>query len=107
MRVFERENERAIEREIEGNELRYRDSYQGRYRGDGRRQILVSRRCRGTIHEMQEQNLDLSTSCREAIEEAGAFSIYPPGIEKLSRLQYEEKLKELDKQLTIEKVSRR
>ena len=34
----------------------------------------------------QEQKLDRSTSCREAIKEAGAFSIYPPGIKKLSRL---------------------
>ena len=89
------------------NRCRYWDSYRGRYWGNGCRQIQVSRRCRGTIHQMQEQKLDLSTSCREAIEEAGAFSIYPPGIEKLSRLRYEEKLKELDRQLTIEKVSRR
>ena len=33
--------------------------------------------------------LDLSTRYQEAIEEAGGFSIYPLGIEKLSRLQYE------------------
>ena len=38
---------------------------------------------------MQEQKLDLSISCREAIEETkaieetGAFLIYPLGIEKL------------------------
>ena len=75
---------------------------------EGIREMVVDRyRYRGTIHQMQEQKLDLSTSCREAIEEAGAFSIYPPGIEKLSRLRYEEKLKELDKQQTIDKVSRR
>ena len=54
---------------------------------------------------MQEQKLDLSTSYRKAIEEAGAFSIYPPGIEKLLRLCYEKKLKELDRQLAIEEVS--
>ena len=87
--MFERENERAIEREIEGNELRYRDSYQGRYRGNGRRQIQVSRSCRGTIHQMQEQKLDLSISCRKVIKEAGTFSIYSPGIEKLLKLRYE------------------
>ena len=32
-------------------------------------------------------------------------SIYPPGIEKLLRLCYEKKLKELDRQLAIEEVS--
>ena len=32
--------------------------------------------------------LDQSTSYREDIDEAGAFSINPPGIEKLSRLRY-------------------
>ena len=68
---------------------RYRDSYRGRCRGNGRRQIQVSRRCRGTIHQMQEQKLDLSISCWEAIEEARAFLIYPPSIEKQLRLRYE------------------
>ena len=53
---------------------------------------------------MQEQKLDLSTNYWEAIEEAGAFSIYPPGIEKLSNSKMK-KLKELDKQLAIEEVS--
>ena len=57
------------------------------------------------MHQMQEQKLDLSTNYREAIEETGAFSIYPPGIEKLLRLCYEKKLKELDRQLAIEEVS--
>ena len=52
---------------------------------------------------MQEQKLDLSTSCREAIEEAGAFSIYPPGIKKLSRLRYEKALRSS----TDRKVSRK
>ena len=70
---------------------------------EGIREMVVDRyRYRGTIHQMQEQKLDLSTSCREAIEEAGAFSIYPPGIEKLSR--YMKKLKKLDRQQGIEEV---
>ena len=68
----------------------------------------VSRRHRGTTHQNQEQKLDQSTKCQEAIEEAGAFdwstkyqggveersikcknrsSIYPPAVEKLSRRQ--------------------
>ena len=51
---------------------------------------------------MQEHKLDLSTSCREATKKAGAFSIYPPGIEKLSR--YMKKLKKLDRQQGIEEV---
>ena len=42
---------------------------------------------RGTNHHIQEQKLDQSTSCREAIEEAGIFSIDPPGVEKLLRLR--------------------
>ena len=45
------------------------------------------------MHQMQEQKLDLSTNYREAIEEAETFSIYPLGIEKLSRLQYEKNLR--------------
>ena len=53
---------------------------------------------------MQEQKLNLSTNYWEAIEEAGAFSIYPPGIEKLSNSKMK-KLKELYKHLAIEEVS--
>ena len=41
----------------------------------------VSRKYRATRNQIQEQKLDRSTRCREAIEEAGAFSIDPPGIE--------------------------
>ena len=47
----------------------------------------VSRRCRGTTQQNQEQKLDQSTRCREAIEDADPFSIDPPGIEKLSGLR--------------------
>ena len=53
---------------------------------------------------MQEQKLDLSTNCREAIEEAEDFSIYPPGIEKLLRLRYE-KFKKLNRQQGVNEVS--
>ena len=49
----------------------------------------VSRRYRGTTHQNQEQKLDWSTRCREAIEDAEPFSIDPPGIEKLSGLRLE------------------
>ena len=45
----------------------------------------VSRRYQGITHKNQEQKLDRSTRRREVIEEARAFSTYPPGIEKLSR----------------------
>ena len=46
----------------------------------------VSSKYRGPTHQIQEQKLDRSTRCREAIEEAGAFSINPPGVEELSGL---------------------
>ena len=88
--------ETAVEEGIEEivvDRYRYWDSCRGRYRGNGCRQIQVSRRCQGTIHQMQEQKLDLSTSCREVIEEEGAFSIYSPSIKKLSRLRYENYLR--------------
>ena len=49
----------------------------------------VSRRCRGTTQPNQEQKLDQSTRCREAIEDAEPFLIDPPGIKKLSGLQLE------------------
>ena len=81
----------------------------------------VSRRYRGITHQNQEQKLDRSTRCWEAIEKAGAFSIYPPGIEKLSRMEThsrsihqvlrsyrgcnKKKLKKLDRQQGIEEVS--
>ena len=47
----------------------------------------VSRRCRGTTQQNQEQKLDRSTRCREAIDDVDPFSIDPPGIEKLSGLR--------------------
>ena len=40
---------------------------------------------RGTIHQMQEQKLDRSTS----YQGGRSFLDYPPGIQKLSRLRYE------------------
>ena len=42
---------------------------------------------RGITHQTQEQKLDRSTRCREAIEEAGAFSIDPPGVEEVLGLR--------------------
>ena len=48
--------------------------------------MQVSRKHRGTKIPDQEQKFDQSTRCREAIEEAGTFSIDPPGIEEVSRL---------------------
>ena len=46
-------------------------------------------RCQGTDHQIPDQNLDRSNRCREAIEEAEAFLIDPPIIEKLSGLRLE------------------
>ena len=54
---------------------------------NGLRQIQVSTRCQGTNHQIQEQKLDRSTRCREAIEEAKTFQIDPPGVEKLLGLR--------------------
>ena len=107
--VWERK-EGAIEREIERNDgriergslnrpsvnldrWRCRDICRGRCQEIGLRQIQVSRRCRGTNHQIQEQKLDRSTSCREAIEEVGTFLIDPPGVEKLSRLRIRKNLR--------------
>ena len=47
----------------------------------------VSRRYHGTTHQNQEQKLNQSTQCLEAIEDADPFSIDPPGIEKLSGMR--------------------
>ena len=47
----------------------------------------VSRRYLGTTHQNQEQKLNRSTQCLEAIEDADPFSIDPPGIEKLSGMR--------------------
>ena len=47
----------------------------------------VSSKYRATKNQIQEQKLDQSTKCRGAIEEVGAFSIDPPGIEEVSRLR--------------------
>ena len=89
---------------------------------NGLRQIQVSRRCRGTNHQIHEQKLDRSTRCREAIEDAETFSIDPPIVKMLSRMQKHSRsihqvsrscrdcdkktLKKLDKQQGIEQVSR-
>ena len=47
----------------------------------------VLRKYRGTTHQNQEQKLDRSTRCREAIEDADLISIHPPSIEVLVRLR--------------------
>ena len=47
----------------------------------------VSSKYRATRNQFQEQKLDRSTRCRGVIEEAGAFSINPLGIEEVSRLR--------------------
>ena len=47
----------------------------------------VSSNYRATKNQFQKQKLDRSTRCRGAIEEAGVFSIDPPGIEEASRLR--------------------
>ena len=51
------------------------------------RQMQLSRICRGTNQQKAKEKLDRSTRCQEAIKETGAFSIDPPGVEKLSRLR--------------------
>ena len=48
--------------------------------------VEVSRKYRATKNQFQEQKLDRSTKCQGAIEEAGAFSNDPLGIEEVSRL---------------------
>ena len=53
----------------------------------------VSSKYRATRNQIQEQKLDRSTRCREVIEEVGAFSIDPPGIEELLGLRYEKGLR--------------
>ena len=79
---WESDHEESIYRpSVKLDRCKCRGSYWGSYRGNGRRQL----RYRGTTHQIQEQKLDRSTRCWEAIEEAGAFSIDPPGIEELSR----------------------
>ena len=49
--------------------------------------VEVSSKYQATRNQIQEQKLDRSTRCREAIEEAGAFSIDPPGIEDEEALE--------------------
>ena len=56
-----------------------------RCRENGHRQL----RYRGTTQQNQEQKLDRSTRCREAIEDAEPLSIDPLGIEQLSGLRLE------------------
>ena len=58
----------------------------------------VSRRYQATKSQIQEQKLNRSSRCQGAIEEeAGAFSIDPPGIEEVSRLHLRKMLEKLDK----------
>ena len=80
-----RDIETSVEEGVEKMVIdRYR--YQGGVEKGIEEMFFDGYRCRGTIHQMQEQKLDLSSSYREGIKEAGAFSIYPPDIEKLSIL---------------------
>ena len=44
----------------------------------------VSSKYRATKNQFQEQKLNRSTRRQRAIEEVGAFSIDPPGIEEVS-----------------------
>ena len=53
----------------------------------GKEQSWTDRERSKKWEENQEQKLDRSSKCRGAIEEAGAFSIDPPGIEELSGLR--------------------
>ena len=55
--------------------------------------VEVSRKYRARRNQIQEQKLDRSTKCREAIEEAEAFSIDPPGIKELLGLRQEKGLR--------------
>ena len=65
--------------------------------------VEVLRKLSRTKSQIQEQKLDRSSKCRGAIEEAGAFSIDPLGIEEVSRLC----LKKCLRSSTDSKVSRR
>ena len=98
-------------------------SRQMKVSGGVEKMVIDRYRYRGTNHQIPDQNLDRSTKCQEAIEEAEAFSIDPPGVEKLSRIQTQsrsihqvlrcwqdcdkKKLRKLDRQLAIKEVSRR
>ena len=104
----DRRNERriAIEKYIDPSVMldswgirRYQGSWRGRCWGSG----LQKLRYWATKSQIQEQKLDRSTRCQGAIEEAGAFSIDPPGIEEVSRLRLEKCLRSS----TGSKVSRR
>ena len=108
--MFGREKERAIRREIERNEgqiargsLNRPSINLNRWRCREVSRLLlrkVSRKWSSTdtgIEEVSRNNpsdarteLDQSTSCREAIDKARAFSIDPLGIEKLLRLWYQQ-----------------
>ena len=72
---------------------RYWGSCRGRCWGTGRRQL----RYPATKNQIQEQKLDRFTRCRGAIEEVGAFSIDPPGIEEVLRLRLRKMLEKLDR----------
>ena len=69
------------------NKRRCRSRCRAKCWGFGCRQIQVSRKCRGTKHQTQEMRLDQSTRCWEAIKGIGTFSIDPPGVKEVSRLQ--------------------
>ena len=55
---------------------------------EGVKKMVTDRyRYRGTNHQILDQNLDRFSRCREAIEEAKAFSIDQPSVEELSGLR--------------------
>ena len=68
--------------------------------------VEVSSKYRAVKNQIQEQKLNRSTKCRRVIEEAGAFSIDPPGIKKVSRLHLKKMLEKLNKQQGIEELLR-
>ena len=71
-------------------QLRYREVSRKLSREVSRKWLLtaeVSSKYRATKNQFKEQKLDRSTRCRGVIEEAGAFSIDPLGIEEMSRLR--------------------
>ena len=57
----------------------------------------VSRKLSSNKESDSEQKLDQSSKYRGAIEDAGAFSIDPPGIEEVLRLRLRKMLEKLDR----------
>ena len=124
MRVFGREKERAIEKEIEGNELRIT---RGDYIGPSKsRHMQVLRGIETAVEEGIEEMVVNRYKYRGGVKEQSIrcknrSSIYPPAVEKLSRRQElsrcihqvsrrcrdcdMKQLKKLDRQQGIKEVS--